>query len=76
MNSAGNHITGHFSETPLQNSNDDGTMKIERDGRRDISRTLGHGLEGNFFYVTQMLSGHGCFRKYMPPLSASTKKGK
>ena len=34
-------------KTPLQNGNDDGTKKIEKSVRRDLSRTLTHGLIGN-----------------------------
>ena len=47
VKSTGNHITGHFRETPLQNGTDYGTMTVEEGGRRDLSWTEGHVLLGN-----------------------------
>ena len=48
--SAGSHITGHFEEN-------DGTLKTEEGGRQDFGEIN--------YYVTQLLSRHGYFRKYL-----------
>lgn len=67
--SAGNHITGYFRENTISkwqqrwNEEDRGrwTAKLIPDIRPWIGRKFG---EVNY-YVTQMLSGHGYFRKYL-----------
>ena len=51
--SAGNHITGHFREYTITKWQR--RWNNEKGGRRDLYR----------YYVTQMLSHHGYFRKYL-----------
>ena len=85
--SAGNHITGYFREKSItEYGNDDGTINIEKSGRRDLSRTEEHGLVRNlerciitlhrYCGVMDVLGNNSSKWAKSSPLTVFTKKGK